>query len=217
MFITFEGTEGSGKTTQIQAVHAELNAAGYHVLLTREPGGTDISNQIRTILLDNMNNTNMQPRAEVLLFCASRAQLVGEVIRPWLAQGGIVLCDRYTDSTLAYQGYGHGLPVTSLQQILDFATGGLYPDLTVYLDLAPEKGLERRRKGKFAGEDWNRLDDLQVEFHRRVYAGYQAIMREQASRFVRINADQSAEQVRAELIGALLPRIAAHGQKKADQ
>jgi dTMP kinase len=87
----------------------------------------------------------------------------------------------------------------------------------VYLDLAPEKGLERRRKGKFAGEDWNRLDDLQVEFHRRVYAGYQAIMREQASRFVRINADQSAEQVRAELIGALLPRIAAHGQKKADQ
>lgn len=213
MFITFEGTEGSGKTTQIQGVHAQLSAAGHRVLLTREPGGTDISNQIRTILLDNMNNTNMQPRAEVLLFCASRAQLVGEVIRPWLAQGGIVLCDRYTDSTLAYQGYGHGLPIENLRQILDFATGGLYPDLTVYLDLPVEKGLERRRKGKFAGEDWNRLDDLQVEFHRRVYAGYQAIMREQAERFLRINADQSAEQVRAELLAALLPRLT----KKADQ
>lgn len=209
MFITFEGTEGSGKTTQIQEIYAALQAAGYRVLLTREPGGTDISNQIRTILLDNMKNTNMQPRAEVLLFCASRAQLVGEIIRPWLEEGGIVLCDRYTDSTLAYQGYGHGLPLASLRQILDFATGGLYPDLTVYLDLSPEKGLERRRKGKFTGEDWNRLDDLQLEFHRRVYDGYQQLISEQPQRFLRVNAEGTPEAVRAALLDVLLPRLPA--------
>jgi dTMP kinase len=208
MFITFEGTEGSGKTTQIQSVQAALQAAGYRVLMTREPGGTEISNQIRSILLDNMNNTNMQPRAEVLLFCASRAQLVGEVIRPWLESGGLVLCDRYTDSTLAYQGYGHGLPLEGLRQILDFATGGLYPDLTVYLDIVPEKGLERRRKGKSAGEDWNRLDALQLEFHHRVYAGYQQLISEQPQRFLRVDADRTPEEVRAALLDALLPRLA---------
>lgn len=203
MFITFEGTEGSGKTTQIKEVFAALNDLGYKVRLTREPGGTPIGDQIRTILLDNLNNTNMQSRAELLLFCASRAQLVGEVIRPWLAEGCIVLCDRYADSTLAYQGYGHGLPVPDLKQILKFATDGLYPDLTIYMDIAPERGLERRRRGQFFGEDWNRLDALELAFHHRVYEGYQAIIAEDPGRFLRINADQQPEAVTSDLLAAL--------------
>ncbi len=207
MFITFEGTEGSGKTTQIKQVYAKLQEIGYKVRLTREPGGTSIGDQIRTILLDNLNNTDMQPRAELLLFCASRAQLVGEVIRPWLEEGCIVLCDRYSDSTLAYQGYGHGLPVDDLKQILRFATDGLSPDLTVYLDLQPVRGLDRRRRGQFLGEDWNRLDALELAFHQRVYDGYQTIIAEQPERFLRINADQQPEAVTEELLEALLERL----------
>ena len=209
MFISFEGTDGSGKSTQIKEIYAALRDAGYKVLLTREPGGTDISNQVRTILLENMDNQSMQPRAELLLFCASRAQLVGEVIRPYLDKGGIVLCDRYADSTLAYQGYGHGLPVDDLKQILQFATGGLYPDLTVYLDLSPEKGLERRRQGKLFGEDWNRLDDMELAFHHRVYDGYQKIMSEDEARFICIDADSTPGAVKDAILEKLLPKLAS--------
>lgn len=209
MFISFEGTEGSGKSTQIKEIYAVLRDKAYKdVLLTREPGGTDISNQIRTILLENLENKNMQARAELLLFCASRAQLVGEVIRPYLDEGGIVLCDRYADSTLAYQGYGHGLPVADLKQILQFATGGLYPDLTIYLDLPPEKGLERRRKGQLFGEDWNRLDDMELAFHQRVYDGYQSIISEDESRFIRIDADGTPAEVKDAILEKLLPKLA---------
>ena len=207
MFITFEGTEGSGKTTQIKEIYATLDSEGYDILLTREPGGTDISNQIRTILLENLENQAMKARAELLLFCASRAQLVGEVIRPYLEKGGIILCDRYIDSTLAYQGYGHGLPLIDLKQILQFATEGLYPDVTVYLDLTPEKGLERRRKGQLFGEDWNRLDDMELDFHRRVYSGYQQIMNEDSKRFLSINADQTPDAVTKDILSQLRPRL----------
>ena len=207
MFISFEGTEGSGKTTQIKEIYAAMRDKGYQVILTREPGGTDISNQIRTILLENLENKNMQPRAELLLFCASRAQLVGEVIRPYLENGGIVLCDRYADSTLAYQGYGHDLPVDDLKRILQFATGGLYPDLTVYLDLSPEKGLERRRKGQLFGEDWNRLDDMELSFHKRVYDGYQEIISSDKKRFLQINADGKPETVTQSILDTLFPLL----------
>jgi dTMP kinase len=207
MFITFEGTEGSGKTTQVKEIYAALQAADYDVLLTREPGGTAIGDQIRAIVLDDMANTAMQARAELLLFCASRAQLVGEVIRPYLEQGGIVLCDRYADSTLAYQGYGHGLPVDDVKQILQFATSGLYPDITIYLDLSPEKGLERRRAGTFAGADWNRLDDMELAFHRKVYDGYEAIIAADPKRFIRINADQSPEAITKAILDVLIPRL----------
>lgn len=207
MFITFEGTEGSGKTTQIKRAYVALREAGYTVLLTREPGGTAISDQIRHILLENFENKTMQPRAELLLFCASRAQLVGEVIRPTLAKGGIVLCDRYADSTLAYQGYGHGLPVPILREILQFATGGVYPDVTVYLDLLPEIGLERRRRGQMFGEDWNRLDAMALAFHQRVYDGYQHIIQADPKRFIRVNADQSEDAVHTDLLRQLLPYL----------
>ena len=214
MFITFEGTEGSGKTTQVKEVYAALQAADYDVLLTREPGGTGIGDQIRAIVLDNMANTSMQARAELLLFCASRAQLVGEVIRPYLDKGGVVLCDRYADSTLAYQGYGHGLPVADVKQILQFATSGLYPDITIYLDLTPEKGLERRRAGTFAGADWNRLDDMELAFHRRVYEGYEAMIAADEKRFIRIDADQSPQAITKTILDAILPRLEKHQEIK---
>lgn len=208
MFITFEGTEGSGKSTQIKATYAALLQAGYrNIWLTREPGGTDIGDQIRTILLDNLNNTMMQARAELLLFCASRAQLVGERIQPHLDKGGIVLCDRYIDSTLAYQGYGHGLPIDDLKSILNFATNGLAPDLTVYMDLAPAIGLERRQRGRMFGEVFNRLDALELAFHQHVYDGYQTLITQTPERWLRVDANQSVNAVQADVIAALLPRL----------
>jgi dTMP kinase len=214
MFISFEGTEGSGKSTQVKAVYAALQAANYDVLLTREPGGTDIGNQIRKIVLDTMSNTQMQARAELLLFCASRAQLVGEVIRPTLAKGGVILCDRYADSTLAYQGYGHGLPVDDLKQILQFATDGLYPDMTIYLDLLPEKGLARRREGTFEGEDWNRLDDMEIAFHHRVYQGYKSIIASDKQRFICVDADQSPILITEAILDAIMPCLASITEAK---
>ena len=145
VFITFEGPEGSGKTTQIRLLTARLEAAGYDVLTTREPGGTPIGDQIRAVV-HNVANTEMVAEAEILLYSASRAQLVGELIRPALAQGQVVLSDRYADSTTAYQGYGRGLDLAALRQITVFATGGLTPDLTIYLDCSVEEGLKRKQQ-----------------------------------------------------------------------
>ncbi len=215
MFITFEGIDGSGKTTQARALRSALADRGYEVLLTREPGGTSIGDQIRAIVIENMNNTNMTAEAEVLLFCASRAQLVREVIRPFLARGGIVLCDRYADSTLAYQGYGHGLDLEALRQVLRFATGGLVPNLTVYLDLDPRIGLERRRRGRLLmSEDWNRLDEKELAYHQRVQAGYEALIAEQPHRWLRISANEPIEAVRAQLWAALQPHLPPQQQRK---
>src|SRR5512137_3045003 len=168
LFITFEGPEGSGKTTQIKRLAEHLRVRGCDVLTVREPGGTSISEQIRAVL-HSLNNREMQPRTEILLYCAARAQLVGQVIRPHLQSGGVVLCDRYADSTLAYQGYGRRLDLQTLRMILDFATGGLAPDLTFYLDIDIEAGLKRKKMG---GDEWNRMDDLDVQFYRRVRSGY---------------------------------------------
>src|SRR5690606_7859610 len=132
MFISLEGPDGSGKTSQIPELSAAIQAAGYDLVVTREPGGTAIGDQIRAGIMD-LGNTAMHPTSEILLFQASRAQLVNEVIRPALARGKVVLCDRYADSTLAYQGYGHETDLVELRQVIDFATGGLIPDLTLYL------------------------------------------------------------------------------------
>lgn len=184
MFITFEGPDGSGKSTQIKLLAERLTAAGQRVLLTREPGGTDISEQIRVVLHD-LKNKAMQPRAEILLYSAARAQLVEEKMRPHLAAGGIVLSDRYADSTLAYQGYGHGLDLDTLRLITAFATGGLKPDLTLLFDLEAEAGLRRRQKGDC---EWNRLDDYALAFHQRVRAGYLALAQAEPERWVRLDA-----------------------------
>ena len=147
LFITFEGPDGSGKTTQVKRLAEHLRDRGCDVLAVREPGGTSISEQIRDVL-HSLDNREMQPRTEILLYCAARAQLVGQVIRPHLQSGGVVLCDRYADSTLAYQGYGRGLDLPTLRMILDFATGGLKPDLTFYLDIDVEAGLKRKKVGR---------------------------------------------------------------------
>ena len=145
LFITLEGPDGSGKTTQARLLAEWLTAQGYPLLTTREPGGTRIGEAIRAVVHD-CAHVEMSPQAEILLYSASRAQLVAEVIRPALAAGKIVLCDRYFDSTFAYQGYGRSLPLDALRAITDFAVQDLIPDLTLYLDVSPEVGLQRRER-----------------------------------------------------------------------
>lgn len=194
-FITFEGPDGSGKSTQFKLLAAYLREQGYDVLATREPGGTAIGEQIRQVL-HSLDNKEMHPRAEILLYCASRAQLVHQVIRPHLDKGGVVLCDRYADSTLAYQGYGRGLNLYVLRIILGFATGGLKPDLTIYLDIDCEEGLRRRRTG---GGEWNRMDEQTLEFHRRVRQGYLALTQMEPHRWVVIDGARSVDLVAADI------------------
>lgn len=202
MFITLEGPEGSGKTSQLPGLAEVLRSQGYELLTTREPGGTSIGDQIRGVLFD-LENKGMNPRTEILLFQASRAQLVEEVIRPALSAGTIVLCDRYADSTLAYQGYGHGVDLEMLRGIVTFTTGGLKPDLTVFLDVPVEEGLKRRT----AGGDWNRLDDYDLAFHRRVRAGYEELIAAEPARWVVIDASRPPEAVATELQKVVLSRI----------
>jgi dTMP kinase len=206
MFITFEGIDGSGKTTQAKQAAAFLQARGYDVLLTREPGGTAIGDQVRTVL-HSLDNKAMHPRAELLLYCASRAQLVEEVIRPRLAKGGIVICDRFADSTLAYQGYGHGLDLKVLKRLLAFATGGLKPDVTLYLDLLPEDGLRRRKGASLFGEEYNRLDAMEMAFHQRVYAGYHKLIKAEPGRWARIAANRPIDAVQADVQRVLVERL----------
>jgi dTMP kinase len=203
MFITFEGPEGSGKTSQIAPLAEFLRKQGFNILTTREPGGTEIGDQVRAILT-NLNNTSMHPRTEILLFLAARAQLVEQCIRPALEQGSLVLCDRYADSTLAYQGYGHGTDLVLLHQMLDFATGRLWPDLTLLLDIHPEKGLQRKR----SGGEWNRLDAYDLAFHQRVWQGYQALVKQEPQRWVIVDASQPFEIVQNQIRRIILDRIA---------
>lgn len=187
-FITFEGPEGGGKTTQIRLLAQWLADQGHAVVTTREPGGTRIGDAVRGILL-NPAHTEMRPEAEILLFSAARAQIVGEVIRPHLARGGIVLCDRFADSTLAYQGYGRQLDLAALRQITAFATGGLIPDLTVCLDLPVLEGLRRKQRGDLA--EWNRMEREQLAFHERVRQGYLALAAAEPQRWLVVDAAQS--------------------------
>lgn len=195
MFITLEGSDGSGKTSQIKPLANFMISNGYDVLVAREPGGTSIGNQVRDILM-NMKNKSMKPRTETLLFCAARAQIVEEVIKPNLAAGKIVLLDRYADSTMAYQGYGHQNDLDLIRQLLLFATGGLKPNLTLLLDIDPEEGLKRRQEGD--GE-WNRLDDYQLALHNRVRQGYLHMAQEEPQRWRVIDASQDWEVVQSSL------------------
>lgn len=202
MFITFEGPEGSGKTSQLPALATYLEGLGYKVVCTREPGGTAISDQIREVLT-SMKNQELHPRTEILLFLAARAQLVEQVIKPALEAGKIVLCDRYGDSTLAYQGYGHGLDLKILRQMLEFATDHLTPDLTFLLDLEVEVGLARKKKGA----EWNRLDAYALAFHKRVREGYQQLIAEEPKRWVTVDATQDIDTVQAALRKTILKKL----------
>jgi len=208
-FITFEGPDGSGKSTQIQALAEYLQGLGQTVLLTREPGGTEISEEIRDLLHD-LRHHEMQPRAEILLYSAARAQLVGQVIRPALAAGATVLCDRYADSTLAYQGYGHGLDLEVLRQITSFATHELKPDLTLLFDLDPAVGLKRRQTD---GVEWNRLDAYDLAFHQRVRAGYHQLAQANPNRWVTLDATLDRERLKEEVRRVVGERLEARNWK----
>ena len=203
MFITFEGPEGSGKSTQIRLLAEFLRTRGFSVEVVREPGGTPIGDQIRHVLHDTAN-TAMSPAAEVLLYSASRAQLISERIKPSLAAGRIVLCDRYADSTMAYQGYGRGLDLGMLAALTEIATGGLRPDLVLFLDLDVSAGLSRRR---IRGEEMNRLDLEAVAFHERVRAGYRLLANADSERWVRIPADRSVDLVAVDIREAVVARL----------
>lgn len=202
MFITLEGPEGCGKTSQLPGLADFLREHGYNVVTTREPGGTTIGDQIRKVLT-NLENTELTPRSEILLFLAARAQLVEQVIKPALSEGKIVLCDRYGDSTLAYQGYGHMLDLDALKRMLTFATDGLKPDLTLFLDIDVEAGLQRKIKV----DEWNRLDAYEVAFHQRVRDGYHRLIEEEPDRWVTIDASLSKLIVQSLMQQVVMERL----------
>ncbi len=204
MFITLEGPEGSGKTSKIPPLADFIRQKGYKVLATREPGGTAIGDQVRAILTD-LANTHMTPRAEVLLFQAARAQLVEQVIRPALQAGEVVICDRYADSTLAYQGYGQGGDLEQIASLVHFATGGLKPDLTLLLDLEVEEGLRRKQ---INGVEWNRLDAYALAYHQRVRQGYLELAQKEPERWVIVDASQPPDAVQSNLCQIVAERLA---------
>jgi len=191
VFITFEGVEGCGKSTQARLFAERLTAAGVVVRTLREPGGTQVGEAIREILLDPAN-VLLDPRAELLLYEASRAQLVAEVIKPALAAGEVVVCDRFYDSTTAYQGYARGIALDEIGRINEAATGGLVPDLTIVVDIDPATGLERACR---ASEGADRLEAEELAFHERVREGFLAIARAEPDRMLVVSGEGTAEQV----------------------
>ena len=194
MFITFEGIEGSGKTTQLRRLSQAWQAQGRRVVATKEPGGTPVADRIRSILLDSAQV--IDPVAETFLFAASRRQHVMELIRPAIDRGDDVLCDRFTDATLAYQGFGRLLPLDSLRSLNDWATGGLRPDLTLLFDLSEESGLRRARaRNEGASSDEGRFEAEDLRFHRRVREGYLALALAEPGRFALVNAEGTEEDV----------------------
>lgn len=212
MFITLEGPEGSGKSTQIALLAAWLRARGVDVVTTREPGGTAIGDQIRRVVHDVANH-NLVPTAEILLYSASRAQLVAELIRPALALGQVVLCDRYADSTFAYQGYGRGLDLAALRVVTALATGGLRPDCTFLLDIAVERGLARRHHDEV---ELNRMDLQALEFHQRVRAGYHELAAQEPARWRMIDADRPPAAIQNDLRAALAELLPPGGRVATD-
>ncbi|HTP08696.1 MAG TPA: dTMP kinase [Anaerolineae bacterium] len=203
MFITLEGPEGSGKTSHIPPLVEYLREKGHIVFPTREPGGTSIGEQIRAVIHD-LKNVEMHPRTETLLYQAARAQIVEEVIRPRLKAGEIVLSDRYFDSTIAYQGYGHQQDLEQVRALVKYATGGLVPDLTILLDIDVEAGLKRKTQN---GSEWNRLDAYTLEFHQRVRKGYLEMVKAEPNRWLVVDAGREWNKVQEELRAVILARL----------
>ncbi|WP_447979788.1 dTMP kinase [Candidatus Nitrospira bockiana] len=212
-FITFEGIEGSGKTTQLARLAKHLRQRGYRVVETREPGGTPLAEDIRSLMLDikksraSTGRDGMTPECEAALVFAARSQHVAELIRPALAGGAIVLCDRFFDSTLAYQGYARGLDLRALRGGNRLATGGLAPDLTLLFDLPVAVGLARRRR---EGTEQNRLDRETTGFHERVRRGFTAMASREPRRIKTIDANRPIEAVEQDvlaIVGRLLTRV----------
>ncbi|KAA6443736.1 dTMP kinase [Bacillus swezeyi] len=192
LFITFEGPEGAGKTTVLQAAAQELMKNGHSVLTTREPGGIDISEQIREVIL-NPKNTGMDPKTEALLYAAARRQHLIEKVKPALDKGKIVLCDRFIDSSLAYQGYARGLGIDEVLSINQFAIGGMMPNATIYFAIDPEEGIKRIHANR--AREKNRLDLEQINFHKLVQEGYQEVISRFPERFRTVDASQTIDHV----------------------
>jgi len=205
VFITLEGIEGCGKSTQVKKLVADLRRVGHVVVQTREPGGTKFAEQIRDLLL-NVRSEPIAPECEAHLICASRSQHVTEVICTALHKGAVVVCDRFSDSTLAYQGYGRGLSIAALTALNHFATGGLVPDLTLLLDLPVTTGLARRHRERRL----NRLDREARAFHRRVRNGYLSLAARDPGRIKVINAKPDPETVAAEIAAVVGPFLNRH-------
>ncbi len=201
MFITFEGPDGSGKSTQAKQLAEYLVARGCPVLLTREPGGTTIGEQIRQVVLSKQSQ-GITHQTEALLFSAARAQIVAEVIQPALAVGKIVLCDRYADSTMAYQGYGLGLDLDALRAITRFATSGLVPDLTIYIDVPVSVGIARKQ-----GDQVNRLDAKEIAYHEQVRKGFLQLASAEPARWVVIDGTRSVDQVQNEIRARVIKEL----------
>lgn len=191
-FITFEGPEGAGKSTIIKRIEEDLIQDGFDVVLTREPGGIEIAEKIRSIILDK-NHTMMDGRTEALLYAAARRQHLIEKVIPALKNGQIVLCDRFIDSSLAYQGFARGLGIDEVLSINQFAIDNNMPDLTLYLDVTPEVGLDRIKKSK--DREVNRLDLEAIDFHHKVYEGYKQLLSRFPDRITTINAERSEGEV----------------------
>jgi len=208
-FITFEGIEGCGKSTQAEILSRVLQAeTGCQVVATREPGGCPIANQIRAILLD-AENSALVPLAELLLYAAARAQHVAEVIRPALAEGKIVLCDRFTDATTAYQGHGRSLDLALIENLAQLATGGLSPDLTILLDCPEEVGIKRAmaRINATSGAREERFEQESLRFHQAVRKGYLKLAAENPARFIVIDGTRGIQETAEAIRNAVVPRI----------
>ena len=212
--IVFEGVEGGGKTTQMQRLIHWLQASCFPIaslVATREPGGTELGKGLRRLLLDQGEGELVSERAELLMYAADRTQHVETFLKPQLALGTMVLCDRFTDSTIAYQGYGRGLDLNLIKQLNEIATGGLQSDLTFWLDINVEVGLARvRARGKR-----DRIEQADVEFHRRVQQGFAELARQNPDRIIRINADRTEDEVAQEIQAILSRSLAAWGYLKS--
>ena len=204
MFITIEGVEGSGKSSSTNDVVNRLRKEGYDIITTREPGGTPIAEKIRDIILD-VNNTNLDPRAEALLYAASRRQHLIEKVWPALKQGKIVICDRFIDSSLAYQGGARNLGIENITNINMFATENTWPDLTLLFDIDPELGLERIRTNQ--GREVNRLDLEKIEFHKKVRETFLNLAKKYHDRYVIIDASKSQKEVEEEVYNIIKERL----------
>jgi len=205
MFVTFEGIDGSGKSTQIELLAAHLRQRGRDVLVTREPGDGSLGRQLRPLLLD-LKNTGLSDRAELFLYLADRAQHVHEVVAPALTAGRIVLCDRFADSTVAYQGHGRGLDPAMLQGLNALAVAGVMPELTLVLDLAPETGLARARArnlGVGADTTEGRFEALALDFHNRVRSGFLELAAAEPGRIRVIDADRPAQEIFSDVLRAV--------------
>lgn len=202
-FITFEGGDGTGKTTIIERLAKDLEAKGYEILKSREPGGSKISEQIRNVIL-NVENTEMDYMTEALLYAASRRQHLEEIIKPAIKNGKVVICDRYVDSSLAYQGHARGLGIKEVYEINNYATQGYFPDLTIYIDVAPEIGISRIKRNN---RDMDRLDLEKMEFHELVREGYLKVSEMFPERIKVVNGNRTLDEIYEEIRGIVLKEL----------